>query len=98
MTSGHTGPTDVIFLCVIYPVTGLDISDSIAADDMRLELEGMTLAIRSPEVIATLAAPARPVKPSRGTPHDRRPKRRNSVASRPLKAPNVPKVAQANSL
>jgi hypothetical protein len=35
-------------------VTGLDISYSIAPDDMRLEIEGMARAIRSPEVLAAI--------------------------------------------
>ncbi len=35
-------------------VTGLDISDSIAPGDMRLEIEGMARAIRSPEVLAAI--------------------------------------------
>jgi hypothetical protein len=35
-------------------VTGLDISYSIAPDDLRLELEGLARAIRSPEVLAAI--------------------------------------------
>ena len=35
-------------------VTGLDISYSIEPDDMRLEIEGMARAIRSPEVLAAI--------------------------------------------
>jgi hypothetical protein len=35
-------------------VTGLDISYSIARDEVRLELEGMARAIRSPEVLAAI--------------------------------------------
>ena len=35
-------------------VTGLDISYSIAPDDLRLEIEGMARAIRSPEVLAAI--------------------------------------------
>jgi Ca-activated chloride channel homolog len=35
-------------------VTGLDISDSITPDEIRLEIEGMARAIRSPEVLAAI--------------------------------------------
>lgn len=35
-------------------VTGLDISYSIDPDDMRLEIEGMARAIRSPEVLRAI--------------------------------------------
>lgn len=35
-------------------VTGLDISDSIGPEEMRLEIEGMAQAIRAPEVLAAI--------------------------------------------
>jgi hypothetical protein len=35
-------------------VTGLDISDSIAPEDMRLEIEGMAQAVRSAEFLAAI--------------------------------------------
>jgi hypothetical protein len=35
-------------------VTGLDISESVGSADMRRQLEGMALAIRSPEVLAAI--------------------------------------------
>lgn len=35
-------------------ITGLDISDSVSAEDMRLELEGMAQALRSPEFLAAI--------------------------------------------
>jgi hypothetical protein len=35
-------------------LTGLDISYSVDADDMRLEIEGLARAIRSPEVLAAI--------------------------------------------
>jgi len=35
-------------------VTGLDISDSITREDMRLEIESMAQAIRSPEFLAAI--------------------------------------------
>jgi hypothetical protein len=35
-------------------VTGLDISDSVDSDNMRLEIEGMARAIHSPEVLAAI--------------------------------------------
>lgn len=35
-------------------ITGLDISESIAPDDIRLQIAGMARAIRSPEVLAAI--------------------------------------------
>ncbi|MGH6831145.1 MAG: DUF1194 domain-containing protein, partial [Methylocella sp.] len=37
-------------------VTGLDVSYSIDADDMRLEIEGLARAIRSPDVLRAIQA------------------------------------------
>jgi hypothetical protein len=35
-------------------VTGLDISDSVTRDDIRLEIEGIAVAIRSPDILAAI--------------------------------------------
>jgi Ca-activated chloride channel homolog len=50
---GNVGQADAIVTDANI-VSGLDISESIAPDDLRLEIEGMAHAIRSPEVIAAI--------------------------------------------